>query len=252
MNYLQLDVQIEVAECARAVRENVKALNASKDDVVEAIGKCKESIKKRLEDEAVSLSKVAVVGVSGETPGQKIGVYKFVLWSNGPESFVSMFIREVETFLDVLFPSEPRRWSRHDVEMAYASSVSLCCICDSMIDPMVGIREDLMRLHGALRAIKRKMDSIDYDSESQQVQLQMAEMQLELARNQDAIAKRSEKMNLCMIAMTVVVTIATVVTLVLSWLSYSASLENPNTEAIETISEEVADLNELVGAMGQA
>lgn len=252
----KLRVQIDLEGFSVMMRESMASVIESKIEVAEAIGERKELIDNQLKESAAAVTeKVKTFGLNDKTPSREINELRHCLCYSGSEAFLDILDFEVNTFLGMFFPlhsgSQTNRWSKEDIEVAYSEAVCLNRVFAALCGDVPWSKE-IFTLMFSAGEMEKRLATCDYDAESQYAQLKMAEMQLDLARNQDAIAKRSEKMNLCMIIMTVVVTVATVVNLVLSWLSYRASLENPNGEAIKTISEEVADLNEMVDGMGRA
>ena len=187
------------------LREDVAHLLKTKEGIANLVGENEEAIVDGLKESADAVSKIVeVVGLNDETPSRQMNVLRHSLLMSGPDNFIELLVFKAETFLGSFFPLfEVRRWSKEDVEQAYSEAVFLHRVFVVLHEALMS--NDVWTLRFSTGQIAARLRTCDYEAESQNAQLKMAEMQLELARNQDDIAKRSEKMNLCMIIMTVVV-----------------------------------------------
>lgn len=256
--FKKLPIQVELESYAISVREKLRGIKASESDIVLFVDENKESIVRRLAGFVeVASGKRDGISVNGNTPEREIMLLLSFLTADGPGKFLKMLVFRTETFLGAFFPEhdglQTRRWAKGEIATADIEAFFIGLVYDALLDRSGKPRDDIFVLRLSLSEMERRLRACEYDSESQYLQLKMAEMQLELAKSQDliareqqSIARATENQSRRMTKMTVVIMIATLVTLVLTLVSFARSLDDGSTESLRSIDQRVSRIETAV------
>lgn len=253
----KLRVQIDLEGFSVMMRESMASIIESKTEFAEAIGERKELIDNQLKESAAAVTeKVKTFGLNDKTPSREINELRHCLRYSGSEAFLDILDYEVNTFLGIFFPlhsgSQTNRWSKEDIEVAYSEAVCLNRVFAALCGDVPWSKEILTLMFSA-GEMEKRLATCDYDAESQYAQLKMAEMQLVLAKNQDAmareqqrIARSTERQSRWMTIMTIVIMVATLITLGIAIWEFFTSSSGSIDRSLQILVDRVSGIEAVI------